>query len=87
MGGTTDSMDMSLNKLQEMVKDREAWCAAVHGVTKSQTQQWAYDSAWCKPSATITLCCHLENRWLVSCVLITEHSETKFRQIFLLVMQ
>ena len=34
----TDTMDMSLSKLREMVKDREAWRAAVHGVTKSQTQ-------------------------------------------------
>ena len=33
-----DSVDMSLSKLQEMVKDREAWCATVHGVAKSQTQ-------------------------------------------------
>ena len=38
LDGTIDSMDMSLSKLQETVKDRETWHAAVHGVTKSQTQ-------------------------------------------------
>ena len=38
MPGITDSIDMSLRKFQEMVKDREAWRAAVHGVAKSQTR-------------------------------------------------
>ena len=38
LNGITDSMEMSLRKLQETVMDRETWCVAVHGVTKSRTQ-------------------------------------------------
>ena len=51
LDGITDSMDMRLNKLQEIVKDRKVWCAVVHGISKS----WTWLSDWTTPPPTLRI--------------------------------
>ena len=72
LDGITDSMGMSLSKLWELVMDREAWCAAVHGVAKSQTglSDWTelnrMNEVRIQKSPKAHLLCHLPRPWVSS---------------------
>ena len=76
LDGITDSMDMSLSKLQETVKHREAWCAAVHGVARSRTQP----SNWTTILLKLVQQTVEKGKLPISFCEVTNHPDTKIRQ-------
>ena len=78
LDGITDWTDMSLSKLQEMVKDRKAWCAAVHGATKRQTwlSNWTTTARWRKQMER-----SLIRTWVKESLSLSGESERKCHSI------
>ena len=66
LNGITDSVDMSLSKLREIVKDRKAWCAAVHGVTESDMSERLNSNCIQEPLCATWCCLHESDCWWCS---------------------